>query len=306
MTHGRMSGQVTQRQIDQLMAMTGGAARKVLELMVKHGEIDHDGIQRVLTTNSTEYKWAMKRTIEEALLRLQTEQRFVDEEVTTTRGYPHDHRLLDIEAQIEVLCQHWPAISPDAAIRYARDVWPTFQTPDWVEGPFALICPGFFSDRYDKEVGEVLRVLAKIYYRRFNDQLPDGRTSKHLRQCVPNGLHTLMRQQPNSDILIVGGQFGLHHRGRSVPRTRVMMASDEFGFGVKDVATMLLTHLYRLNGNDHLWVECPGDEYSPRADDIFEDSIGFAHNLDYLRLVVSTTQRYSASGSATGFLPPTA
>jgi len=306
MTHGHMSGEeITQAQIDQLMAMTGGAARKVLQLMIKHGEIDHEGIQRVLSTNSTLYKQAMREAIKAALQRLCNNQRFIYEEVVTHRNYPLNHRPLSIVEQIEILCQYWPMLNADAAIRYARQVWPSLETPDWVEGPFALIRPGFFSEVYTDEITEVFRVLSETAYCRFNDQLKGRRGQEHLRQSQhdAHALQVIARQQ-NSDILIVGAQFGLRHRGRSARRALAVMDRCEFGIGVKDAATMLLTHPSRLNGPDYLWLECPGDEYSFGANTTFDDSCGFADSYEHVRFLITSSQEYRASAPVTAFLPP--
>jgi hypothetical protein len=198
-------------------------------------------------------------------------------------------------------------LNPDLALRYLREMYPTLQVPGWVEGPFAIIRPGFFSDKYGEELAEVLKAIAKDRKGKFvncrEGQLgPEYLHQKSERTLI--SLRSLVEQQPGSDILISPAQFGIRHRGRSVRRVRVVFVVGEYGSGAKDVGTMILTNPIRLQHCDDLWIDCAGDEFAPGADGRFARAPYF-HFCDgrvkfYAHRVSSVHDDY---GSVSAFLP---
>ena len=196
--------------------------------------------------------------------------RYAEEEVRSGYGYRSGYRKpVQISDQIDILRSHWPQLNPDGAIRYMKEVYLTLQLPDWVEGPFALIRPGFFSEKYGEELEEVFKALAKDLNGKFVNYHEGQLGSDHLRQSAKtiSAMVLAMEQQPDSDILILGEQFGIRHRGRSVRRACEVIQGTpgEFGEGTKNVGTMLLTNPSRLQHLDDLWIDCAGDEYAPDA-----------------------------------------
>ena len=147
---------------------------------------------------------------------------YANEEIPSNCGYSSGYRNpIEISTQIDILRSRWPSLNPDPALRYMREIYQTLQLPDWVEGPFALIRPGFFSNIYGEELEEVLKAMAKS-----SDDFRNYRKGqlgpKYLRQSerTLSKLRTLMERQPGSDILISVAQFGIRHHGRSVRRAR--------------------------------------------------------------------------------------
>lgn len=222
------------------------------------------------------------------------------------RGYLSGYRTpLPVPDQIDILRLHWPTLKPDRALRYMREVYPKLQLPSWVEGPFALICPKFFSDSYRVEIEEVLKALEKarssnivnsIYGNRWIYLEQDERIFERMRRIT--------KQQPDSDIIIAPGQFGIRHRGRSVDCVRGNLQGNEFGEGAKNVGTMLLTHGNRLQHDDDLQILCPEDYY---ADDLDADFACAPHFGFYEgRLKFDSTfpgHQYACEGSVSAFIP---
>lgn len=190
--------------------------------------------------------------------------RFASEEVSSHYGYPQRYHPKDIATQIDILRAHWPQLNPDNALRYTREAYPNFMVPRWVEGPFAIVRPGFFSNMLGEEVLEVLNAIAltrELYnYREGQLGLQQLRQHEHTA-----AMWKKLGEQQQGDILVVPAQFGLHHRGRSVRRAREVMNANEFGLCAFAVGIMLLTHPERLQHHENLWIDCAGDEYAPDA-----------------------------------------
>ena len=115
-------------------------------------------------------------------------------------------------------------------------------------------------------------------------------------------------EQSGYDLLVVPAQFGRRHRGRSVRRARGVFASNEFGLGAFAIGCMLLTHPERLTDYDDLWIDlwidCPGDEYSPGADGRFGHVPSFDANGTRVEFGASWSGLVSdRCSSASAFLP---
>ncbi len=208
---------------------------------------------------------------------------YANEEVPSDYGYFSGYeRPAKITDQIDILRSHWPLLKPDAALRYYREVYPRLKhprwqkrdLPRWVEGPFALVRPGFFSEKYVKELEEVFSALKKDRKGGFKNSCKRKLGEEYLRQTKRTlaKMRQIVKRQPGSDILIVPAQFGLCHRGRAVRRVRKVFVRSEFGLGAFAVGVMLLTNPIRLNHFHDLWIDCAGDEYAPDADGDFSDA----------------------------------
>lgn len=233
--------------------------------------------------------------------------RFKDEEEKSSYRYLSGYRKpVEVSDQVDILRSHWPQLNPDLALRYLREVYPTIQLPSWVEGPFALIRPGFFSDQYGEELAEVLKALAKDRQGKFVNYREGQLSPEYLQQSERTLSHlgALVKQQPESDILISPAQFGIRHRGRSIRRAREVFVAGEYGKGAKDVGTMLLTHPTRLQHLDDLWIDCAGDDFSPDADGRFDRAPYFDFRDGGLGFGARWVgHAYDDYGSASGFSP---
>jgi len=108
--------------------------------------------------------------------------------------------------------------------------------------------------------------------RRFSNRIIGKLGETYLRQTERSRLaETILgEQQEGSDILVVGAQAGMLHRGASARRTRISMAGNEYAMGVFAFGCILLTHPERLSTGDTLMIDCGGDEYSVRGDYTFD------------------------------------
>ena len=113
----------------------------------------------------------------------------------------------------------------------------------------------------------------------------------------------LGEQQEGNDILVLGAQAGMLHRGSSARRTRVSMAGNEFGLGVFSFGCMLLTHPERLSTGDTLMIDCGGDEYSVRGDYTFDRVPLFDFDMAGIEFSIFYEDRArNLWGTPTGFL----
>lgn len=113
----------------------------------------------------------------------------------------------------------------------------------------------------------------------------------------------LAEQQTGADILVVGAQTGMLHRGSSTRCTRVALAPNEFGLGVFAFACMPLTRPEQLSSPDTLIVDGGGDEYSVRGDIHFDRVQLFEYDIAGVEFSVFYKDRArNLWGTPTGFL----
>ena len=144
---------------------------------------------------------------------------------------------------------------------FIEKVLPKLTLTDWAEGWFAIpsvkaLAARFFKDLKDpalRSCEAVKLVLAKIAASRNFYNYREGEIPEPVSDDRSHGaaMDLIMAEQ-KGDILIVPGQFGMRHRGRSVRRAREAMTHPEFGFGSVAVALCSLTHPERLVSYDDL------------------------------------------------------
>lgn len=170
--------------------------------------------------------------------------------------------------QIDILHSYWPKLNPDRAVQCMKN-YHGFQTPQWAPEIFALIRPGFFPGKYGEGVYEVFTCFQRDLDRKI---LVSARFKRNnLRRSVrtANMLGHIAERQKGSDILIVPGQVASRFDDCGVRAARGRFLPIEFGFGLKDVMTIMLANPHlRKRGHG---IECGGDEYSPRADGVFDE-----------------------------------
>ena len=199
-----------------------------------------------------------------------TIQLFVDEEVPSKYGYLSGYtRPIDIIPQTNKLRQMFKGLgfaNQDLLKRIEkRDIELPKGTEGWFAIPNWMKNPGIFGKTYSEAVQKVLDTIKETRGRLYNYR--EGSIDEaHLRQSARSveAWKKIAEEQGNPDILIVAGQFGLRHRGRSVRRAlAVMPKQGEFGLGAFALGCMLLTHENRLQDYNDLWIDCAGDEFSP-------------------------------------------
>ena len=293
----------TDGQLKQLSRMAADAAEKAVQ---ECKDLTKDGAQ--LVHGNPDFAVRVREATAHVIADLSVTDKYKNEEVASNYGYLSGYQQpAGIEEQVDILRSHWRQLNPDAAIRYAREVGPTLQLPDWLEGPFVDVRPGFFSDNYPEELEEVMAVLAKSrdgeFYNFRAKQM--GNFRRHAQNVA--AYDRIMEQQPDSDLLVVYRQSGIRHRGRSVRRAREVMlgVAGEFGECPKSVGTMLLTNPNRLQHFDDLWSDCPGGEFDdPDAGVRFGHAPIFGFHGDGVKFGTGLVGRALGScGSASGFVP---
>lgn len=159
--------------------------------------------------------------------------------------------------QIDILRSYWPQLIPDKALAYYEEVYSHLRLPDWVEGAFVIIRPGYFSQLHGEEVYEIYSAVNKAFgfkdYR--SEQVPH--MNERNRRIIDERYTQL-----DSDIGIIPGQFGLKFQGTPVINATSKLEKSELLAGVMATGAMLITHPERLTKETDMWAICGGDEFS--------------------------------------------
>jgi len=238
-----------------------GAVDRVYRTTLK--QLDQNRLELVLELED-KLKAELASAAQKIIQRLTESDKFIAEETISRREYPASYRVRPVEAQVTALREAFPALG-GCIERLARN-----QVPEQAEAWFAVPRWQALAPTYNDAVGMVADVLESK--RRFSNRIAGNLGPKYLRQNERTRLaeDILAKQQPGSDILVLAAQFGLRHRGCSARRARVVMAGNEFGLGAFALGCMLITHPERLSLIDTLMIDCSGDEYSLRADTVFD------------------------------------
>jgi hypothetical protein len=226
-----------------------------------------------------------------------TSNKFKDEEVGSDRTYPPTYRVRPLEAQVTELRKLFPGLGSCHERLGRRPV------PEGAEAWFAIPRWQAIAPTYNEAVERMVEVLSTR--RKFSNRIIGKMGDKFLRQSERSKLaeKILGEQQEGNEILVVGAQAGLLHRGSSARRTRVAMAGNEFGLGVFAIGCILLTHPERLSTGDTLMIDCSGDEYSVRADYTFDRVPLFDYDMAGIEFSIFYEDRArNLWGTPTGFL----
>ncbi|MDR3741969.1 MAG: hypothetical protein P4L40_23360, partial [Terracidiphilus sp.] len=223
--------------------------------------------------------------------------KYKDEEVGSNRVYPPSYKVRPIEAQVSDLLKIFPSL------RGCHEKLARRELPAGAEAWFAIPRWQSLAPTYNEAVELMIGVLGAK--RRFSNRIVGKLGEMYLRQTerclLANGI--LNEQQPGSDILVVGAQAGMLHRGSSARRTRVAMAGNEFALGVFSIGCMLLTHPERLSTSDALMIDCGGDEYSVRGDNTWDRVPLFDFDMAGIEFSIFYEDRArNLWGTPTGFL----
>jgi hypothetical protein len=259
-------------------------------------QLDRQSAQSVLDMGR-KLKAEVTERVVEIVHRHTTSDKFKDEEVGSDRVYPPTYRVRPLEAQVTELKKLFHGLG-NCHERLSRK-----PLPEGAEAWFAIPRWQAVAPTYSEAVERVLEVLSAR--RKVSNRIIGKLGEKYLRESERTKLaeKILGEQQEGSEILVVGAQAGMLHRGSSARRTRVSMAGNEFGLGVFAIGCMLLTHPERLSTGDTLMIDCSGDEYSVRADYTFDRVPLFDYDIGGIEFSIFYEDRArNLWGTPTGFL----
>ena len=289
-----LSGNTTEQQNRMLQDFLGEAVEEAYKTAIE--QLDRQSAQAVLDMDRKLKREVAERVVE-IIHRYTVSDKFKDEVASSTRVYPPTYRVRPVEAQVTELRKIFPSLG-GCQERLARR-----ELPEGAEAWFAIPRWQVLAPTYNEAVEIVLGVLASK--RRFSNRIAGKLSAIYLRQSERSTLAAkiLGEQQEGNDIVVLGAQAGMLHRGSSARRTRVAMAGNEFGLGVFTIACMLLTHPERLSTGDTLMIDCSGDEYSVRGDYTFDRVPLFDFDMSGIEFSIFYDDRArNLWGTPTGFL----
>ena len=290
----QLSGNTTEQQNRLLQEFLGEAIREAYGTAIE--QLDRHSAQAVLDMGR-KLKREVADVVVEVIHRHTVSDKYKDEEVGSNRVYPPAYRVRPVEAQVTEFRKLFPNLG-GCHEKLARK-----PLPEGAEAWFAIPRWQALAPTYNEAVEIVLGILATK--RKFSNRIIGRLNEKYLRQSERSKLaeKILAEQQEGNDILVVGAQAGMLHRGSSGRRTRVAMAGNEFGLGVFSSTCMLLTHPERLSTGDTLMVDCGGDEYSVRGDYTFDRVPLFDYDIGGIEFSIFYEDRArNLWGTPTAFL----
>lgn len=225
--------------------------------------------------------------------------------VHSTYGYASGYKKpKSIPEQVDILWRQFPFLT-----RELLDVSTTERPAhDFAEGWFVVPHWGLFAQTYSEAFLIALEQLKKVRGGKVY-QYCSGRMGIH-NLCRNLGTEGALRGLSGGDekwwsnIAIIPAQFGIRYRGVSPYYAKRTFRERELGLGLFEGIIMLITHPERLNSDDDLWIEFPGDSYYPCPEgmpihtpfmNIVDGEIGVGTSL--------TNEPGAHYGSATWFLP---
>ena len=289
-----LSGNTTEQQNRMLEEFLTDAAQEACRTAIE--QLDRQSAQSVLDMGR-KLKAEVAERVVEIVQRHTSSDKYKDEEVGSDRVYPPTYRVRPLEAQVTELRKLFPGLG-SCHERLGRK-----PLPEGAEAWFAIPRWQAVAPTYCEAVERMVEVLSTR--RKFSNRIIGKMGDKFLRPCERSKLaqKILCDQQEGNDILVVGAQAGMLHRGSSARRTRVTMAGNEYGLGVFAIGCILLTHPERLSTGDTLMIDCSGDEYSVRGDYTFDRVPLFDYDMAGIEFSIFYEDRArNLWGTPTGFL----
>ena len=294
-----MTATITSGQKKQIMRIGQDVFEKALEAALAEAGLSKEQAQRAIEAGVVPMD-DLKSLLLAGLIKL-GRGRYANEEVESSFAYPNGYLVKPLPVQIATLSGIL-GLDGKQALAYVEKLP---EQPTLAEGWFAIPRWQALAETYGQALEKLFKLIAQR--RRFKNWLESKilderclRQHEYTVQCFER----IEKSQPG-DILVVPGQFGMKHRGRSVRRGRELYTPTEFGLGSFHCGSMLLTHPEREQVWEQLHIDCAGDEYSPGAGGRFGGAPSFSWGGGGLHFdggwVVSTDERF---GSASGFLPP--
>jgi hypothetical protein len=289
-----LSGNTTECQNAQLLVSLGEAAQKAFQIAIE--QLDRNRAQQVLDLNR-ELQAELIDSIVGIIHQHTVSDKFKSEQVPSSHGYPPKYQVRPVEAQVTELRKLFPSLGScmeklsHKPLLVGAEAW--FAIPRWQA----------LAPTYNEAVELVLGALATR--RKISNRVIGRLGPTYLRQSDRTKLaeKILSDQQQRQDFLVVGGQLGMRHRGRSARRARVAMDGNEFALGAFAVACILLTHSERLSSESALMIDCSGDEYSFQGDYTFNRVPLFDYDIGGIEFSIFYEDRArDLWGTPSGFL----
>ena len=275
--------------------------------------LSKNGAERL--KRNPEFALSLRRFTVEQIGKLGVVNEFADEEVPSKYGYLSGYKpgVRGLNEQCNQLRVLFPGVGfsnqnlqtriENGEIKMPKNAEGWFAIPNWRKNP------KIFGSTYSEAVQTVLDAIKKARDGAFYNYREGQIDKQHLRQSARSQKFwdDLAKAQGDADILIIAGQFGIRHHGRSVRRARVVIedTAGEFGLGAFAVGIMVLTHPERLQHYDDLWIDCAGDEFDdPDSVVRFGRAPYLCFHDDWVKFGtfrVGNARVYF--GSASGFLP---
>lgn len=293
-------------QIKQINRFGSDAIEKALEDF----GLDNHCAQRVIERGD-EFARAIREMTLASLRDLTVADKYANEEVQSKFTYPREYKgPKPIGEQIMALAKIL-GLDPSKALECAKNLP---ELPVEAEGWFAILSSdglkklfpqiGDDAERYCAGVRLVHKKIAasRKFYNYRDGQITSPGLRVHIR--TTRALDLIAEKQPG-DILIVAGQLGMRHRGRSVRRARECFDKNEFGLGSLAVGSIILTHPKRLIRWEELDMDCPGDEFNdPDTDAQFVLAPLFSFHGDEVRFGTSWfAHAHGIFGPVSAFVP---
>jgi hypothetical protein len=289
-----ISGNTAEQQNRKLYEILTQAAQAAYEISIE--QLDMQSAQVVIDMEK-KVKADVAELIVNVIHKHTISDKYKDEETISNRVYPPTYRVRPVETQVTELRKAFPGLGSCMEKLGRREL------PEGAEDWFAIPRWEALAPTYNEAVEKAMTALASR--RKFQNRVAGRLGPIYLRQSERTKLagKILADQQTGNDILVVGAQNGMLHRGCSARRTRVSMAGNEFGLGVFAFTCILLTHPERLSSEDTLMIDCGGDEYSVRGDYTFDRVPLFDFDISGIEFSIFYEDRSrNLWGTPTGFL----
>lgn len=210
---------------------------------------------------------------------------FANEEVATRYTYPKEYKgPKPIAEQIKALATICDGkVDPSQALEFAKHL------PDlkYFVPEDAMQWTGWFATLWDEALVMLFPQVtdrAQRYCLGVNltlDKIAATRAFKNWRQGQIDTAHLRVHTRTmeamdqialtqKGGILIIAGQLGMRHAGRSTRRAREVFAANEHGIGSLTGNSIVLTHPERLVRWEELDMDLPGDEFSVVGGGLFD------------------------------------
>ncbi len=283
----------------------GLQATSIFEAAYNQAELDGDRAQRL-----NEHGGELKTGILQLIQKLSMSNQFANEETSSNYTYPKEyHGPKPIEEQIKAIAEIFD-LDPAQAFEYAKTL---AKLPEGAEGWFAIPSVNSLAAKHFPEVTDpaekycraaqlVIEKLAasRKFYNYREGQIDPQHLRVHSRTAYALDL---IAQEQTGGILIIAGQLGMRHRGKSVRRSREVFVSKEFGLEAVAGGSIALTHPERFTRSEELDMDLAGNEWSWRADGVFGGALSLYFSGGGVELGTSYLEDViQCFGSASGFL----
>lgn len=206
----------------------------------------------------------------------------------------------DILEQIRMLQEIFPGIG-SADEKIAQQALPAR-----AEGWFAIPRWEILAPNYGGATQKALDLLKESrnnMFHNFKSGLLGPRSLRQSQRLI-KAHQEIGEQQQGHGILVFPAQLGGRYEGCNTKQAHKFFQANEFGLGTFIMSIALITHPERLKEFDDLWINCAGDEYSPKANSGFSESPCFRFNDNKIEFItIRLNSKLGFFGQASGFIP---